>query len=40
LLEPPFVSALLVHEPELVHYGILAALLDEGGAARRHGLWA
>lgn len=38
LLEPPFVSARLVHEPELVHCGILAALLDEGGAARRHGL--
>lgn len=40
LLEPPFVAARLLHEPELVHCGILAALLDEGGAARRHGLFA
>lgn len=38
LLEPRLLDGDVRHEPELVHLGLLAALLDEGSPARRHGL--
>ncbi|MBM3991749.1 MAG: type III pantothenate kinase [Planctomycetes bacterium] len=38
LLEPTLFPGEVRHEPELVHLGLLAALLDEAAPARRHGL--
>jgi len=38
LLEPRLFDRSVRHEPELVHLGLLAALLDGGAPARRHGL--
>ena len=38
LLEPQLFDAEVRHEPELVHVGLLAALLDDAAPARRHGL--
>ncbi len=37
LLEPRLLEGDVQHEPELVHLGLLAALLDAGAAPRRHG---
>lgn len=37
LLEPRLLEGEVQHEPELVHLGLLAALLDAGSAPRRHG---
>lgn len=38
LIEPRLLGGEVRHEPELVHLGLLAALLDAGAPARRHGL--